>query len=387
MTNWMQNKFLEWGLKVMFRRFQIFANTLLKRIMEYKPRISYLRDQMSNSDLDTVFISSKENIRYFSGFTGTFAFLIISDKKALIVTDSRYTIRATEECPNFEIYQIKAGINWIENITKQIGTKILGFEGENLAVNMLEQMKSKAPNVSEWKDFSDPVTQGRVIKSEEEVDIIKRTINISDSAFNEVSKVITIGMTEKEIAWEIEKTMRELGAESPSFDTIVASGVNGAKPHHTPTDKKIEDNEGIVIDMGAKYEGYCSDLTRTIYIGEPSKKFREVYSTVHRAQLIAIETAQPDMTGEDLDALARTVISNAGFGENFGHSLGHGVGIAIHENPTVGPTSKNIIKPGMIYTIEPGIYLENWGGVRIEDMMLFTDSGNEILSHAIKEVF
>ena len=371
----------------MFRRFQIFANTLLKRIMEYKPRISYLRDQMSNSDLDTVFISSKENIRYFSGFTGTFAFLIISDKKALIVTDSRYTIRATEECPNFEIYQIKAGINWIENITKQIGTKILGFEGANLAVNVLAQMKSKAPNVSEWKDFSDPVTQGRVIKSEEEVDIIKRTINISDSAFNEVSKVITIGMTEKEIAWEIEKTMRELGAESPSFDTIVASGVNGAKPHHTPTDKKIEDNEGIVIDMGAKYEGYCSDLTRTIYIGEPSKKFREVYSTVHRAQLIAIETAQTNMTGQDLDALARTVISNAGFGGNFGHSLGHGVGIAIHENPTVGPTSKNIIKPGMIYTIEPGIYLENWGGVRIEDMMLFTDSGNEILSHAIKEVF
>ena len=139
--------------------------------------------------------------------------------------------------------------------------------------------------------------------------------------------------------------------------------------------------------MGAKYEGYCSDLTRTIYIGEPSKKFKEVYSTVHRAQLIAIETAQTDMTGQDLDALARKVISNAGYGENFGHSLGHGVGIAIHENPTVGPTSKNIIKPGMIYTIEPGIYLENWGGVRIEDMMLFTDSGNEILSHAIKEVF
>ncbi|MEC7921319.1 MAG: aminopeptidase P family protein [Chloroflexota bacterium] len=355
--------------------------------MEYKSRISYLRDKISESDIDTLFISNKDNIRYYSGFTGTFAFLLISKEKSIIITDSRYTLRAEEESPDYEIYQLKSGDNWIENSTNITKTKIIGYEGDHVSVNLLNQLKKRAEKINEWKDFSEKITLGRIIKSEEEVRILQETINISDSAFNTVSKKINIGMTEKDVAWEMEKEMRELGAESPSFDTIVASGINGSKPHHSPTDKLINNNEAITIDMGAKYKGYCSDLTRTIFIGEPDEKFKKIYTTVLRAQLISMETAQPEMTGEEIDKIARDIIAAEGYGEYFGHSLGHGVGIEIHENPGVGPNSKNSIKPGMVYTIEPGIYIENWGGIRIEDMVIMTESGNNLISHALKETY
>ena len=355
--------------------------------MEYKSRISYLRDKISESDIDTLFISNKDNIRYYSGFTGTFAFLLISKEKSIIITDSRYTLRAEEESPDYEIYQLKSGDNWIENSTNITKTKIIGYEGDHVSVNLLNQLKKRAEKINAWKDFSEKITLGRIIKSEEEVRILQETINISDSAFNTVSKKINIGMTEKDVAWEMEKEMRELGAESPSFDTIVASGINGSKPHHSPTDKLINNNEAITIDMGAKYKGYCSDLTRTIFIGGPDEKFKKIYTTVLRAQLISMETAQPEMTGEEIDKIARDIIAAEGYGEYFGHSLGHGVGIEIHENPGVGPNSKNSIKPGMVYTIEPGIYIENWGGIRIEDMVIMTESGNNLISHALKETY
>jgi len=355
--------------------------------MEYKSRISYLRDQISKSDIDTLFISNKDNIRYYSGFTGTFAFLLISESKAIIITDSRYTLRAEEESPDYEIYKLKSGDNWIENSTNITKTKVIGYEGDYVSVNLLNQLQKKAEKINKWKDFSEKITSGRIIKSDEEVEILQKTIDISDSAFNNISKKIKTGMTEKDVAWEVEKEMRELGAESPSFDTIVASGINGSKPHHSPTDKLIDNNEAITIDMGAKYKGYCSDLTRTIFIGDPDEKFKKIYTTVLKAQLISMETAQPNMTGEEIDKIARDIITSEGYGEYFGHSLGHGVGIEIHENPGVGPNSKNNIKPGMVYTIEPGIYIENWGGIRIEDMVIMTESGNNLLSHALKEAY
>ena len=300
--------------------------------MEYKSRISYLRDQISKTDIDTLFISNKDNIRYYSGFTGTFAFLLISESKAIIITDSRYTLRAEEESPDYEIYKLKSGDNWIENSTNLAKTKIIGYEGDYVSVNLLNQLQKKAEKINKWKDFSEKITLGRIIKSDEETEILQKTINISDSAFNNVSKKIVTGMTEKDVAWEMEKEMRELGAESPSFDTIVASGINGSKPHHSPTDKLINNNEAITIDMGAKYKGYCSDLTRTIFIGDPDEKFKKIYTTVLKAQLISMETAKPDMTGEEIDKIARNIITSEGYGEYFGHSLGHGVGIEIHEN-------------------------------------------------------
>ena len=333
--------------------------------MEFKNRINELRRMFSKTNIDTVFISNKDNIRYYSGFTGTFAFLLISDSKSLIITDSRYISRAQEECPDYEIYQLKSGDNWIENSTKKINSKIIGFEGNHVSVNMLNQLKERSNKDLAWQDFSQQITKNRTIKSKSEVVKIEEAISISDRAFNTISKKIKVGMTEKEIAWDIEKEIRVLGAESISFDTI----------------------EAITIDMGAKYKGYCSDLTRTIFIGEPDKKFKKVYKTVLRSQLIAIETAKADMTGEEIDKISRDIITNEGYGEYFGHSLGHGVGLEIHENPGVGPNSKNKILAGMVYTIEPGIYINGWGGIRIEDMVLMSDNGNKLLSHAEKESY
>ena len=226
---------------------------------------------------------------------------------------------------------------------------------------MLNQLKERSNDNLTWKDFSEQISKERIIKSESEVKKIEEAISISDRAFDTVSKKIEEGMTEEEIAWEMEKEMRILGAESISFDTIVASGINGAKPHHSPTNKRVSNGEAITIDMGAKCNGYCSDLTRTIFIGEPNDKFKKIYNIVLRSQLISIETAKEGMTGEEIDKISRDIISNEGYGENFGHSLGHGVGLEVHENPGVGPNSKNEILPGMVYTIEPGIYIEGWG--------------------------
>ena len=352
--------------------------------MEYKNRINSLRKALSKTDIDTAFISSKDNIRYYSGFTGTLAFLLITESKSIIITDSRYIVRAQEECPDYEIYQLKSGDNWIENSTNQIKSKVIGFEGNFVSFNMINQLKERSNNNLIWKDFSEQISKERVIKSQSEVEKIEEAISISDGAFNTVSKKIKEGMTEKEIAWEIEKEMRILGAESISFDTIVASGINGAKPHHSTTNKNISNGEAITIDMGAKCNGYCSDLTRTIFIGEPDDKFKKIYNIVLRSQLISIEAAKEGMTGEEIDKISRDIISDEGFGENFGHSLGHGVGLEIHENPGVGPKSKNEILSGMVYTIEPGIYIDGWGGIRIEDMVLMTDNGNRLLSHAEK---
>ena len=352
--------------------------------MDYKDRINSIRKSLSKSDIDTAFISSKDNIRYYSGFTGTLAFLLITENKSIIVTDSRYTVRAQEESPDYEIYQLKSGDNWIKNSTDQIKSKVIGFEGNFVSFNMLNQLKERANKDLIWKDYSEQISKERVIKSKSEVEKIEAAISISDRAFNAVSKEIEVGMTEKEIAWEIEKEMRILGAESISFDTIVASGLNGSKPHHSPTNKQISNGEAITIDMGAKLNGYCSDLTRTIFIGKPDEKFKKIYNIVLRSQLISIETAKDGMTGEEIDKISRDIISEEGFGEYFGHSLGHGVGLEIHENPGVGPNSKNEITPGMVYTIEPGIYIDGWGGIRIEDMVLMTDNGNKLLSHAEK---
>ena len=352
--------------------------------MDYTDRINSIRKSLSKSDIDTAFISSKDNIRYYSGFTGTLAFLLITEHKSIIVTDSRYTVRAQEESPDYEIYQLKSGDNWIKNSTDQIKSKVIGFEGNFVSFNMLNQLKERANKDLIWKDYSEQISKERVIKSKSEVEKIEAAISISDRAFNAVSKEIEVGMTEKEIAWEIEKEMRILGAESISFDTIVASGLNGSKPHHSPTNKQISNGEAITIDMGAKLNGYCSDLTRTIFIGKPDEKFKKIYNIVLRSQLISIETAKDGMTGEEIDKISRDIISEEGFGEYFGHSLGHGVGLEIHENPGVGPNSKNEITPGMVYTIEPGIYIDGWGGIRIEDMVLMTDNGNKLLSHAEK---
>ena len=215
--------------------------------------------------------------------------------------------------------------------------------------------------------FIDPL---RMVKEPEELALITRAMEISDHAFQVVTPTIEVGDTEKSVAWKMEVVMREAGAEALAFETIVASGPNSAKPHHHPSDRQIKSGEPIVIDFGARYEGYNSDMTRTICLGEPDETFRIVYDTVLAAQMTASATVLPTMTSGEADGIAREIIEHAGYGEQFGHSLGHGIGLAVHEYPRVGPRSDDPLVDGTVFTIEPGIYIPGWGGVRIEDTVI-----------------
>ena len=214
--------------------------------------------------------------------------------------------------------------------------------------------------------------------------LITKAVEIADAAMDEVAPRIEPGMTEAQVAWDMEMAMRGRGAEMISFDTIVGAGPNGAMAHHRADDTVIKDGDAIVIDMGAKYEGYCSDLTRTVVVGEPSDKLREIYNIVLRAQLEAEDKVRSGMTGEEADALARDVIADAGYGDEFGHSLGHGIGLAVHEQPRVSPRVKDKLEDGMVFTIEPGIYLPGWGGVRIEDIVVLENGRARVISAASK---
>ena len=224
----------------------------------------------------------------------------------------------------------------------------------------------------------------RIIKDEEELKMLQLAIDAADKSMDLVCPAITPGMTEKEVAWRMEMAMRDFGADAISFDTIVAAGPNGAMAHHQPTDYVIKQGDPIVIDMGAKVGGYCSDLSRSIVVGEPDETFNKVYDTVLGAQLTAINTVKVGMTGEETDNLSRNVIADAGYGDNFGHSLGHGVGLEIHENPRVGPRSPDVLELDTVFTVEPGIYLSGWGGIRIEDIVILRADGAVPLSKARK---
>ena len=314
-----------------------------------KSRIDRLRKVLKQENVDAILISSPENRRYLSGFSGSAGYLVISAEDAILATDFRYIEQAARQSPEFEIVRIGGPQSWLSDI---LGTKKLqniAFESNNLTVaqhqTLITSLDKALPDARiQLTPTSNIVENLRSIKDDHEMALLTRAIEISDQAFANVEPLIKEGITEKEIAWLLEKEVRTLGGDAISFDTIVASGPNAALPHHRPSEKAISNGEPIIIDMGALYNGYCSDLSRTIFIGEPDDTFKKVYDIVLAAQLTAIATVENGMTGQDVDALARSVIEKAGYGDNFGHSLGHGVGLAVHENPGVGPNSPHVIE-------------------------------------------
>jgi Xaa-Pro aminopeptidase len=354
-----------------------------------KRRLDRLRSSLEEKALDAIFVSCPENRRYLSGFTGSAGYLLITAKDAVLITDFRYVEQAGYQAPEFQVCKIEPGKQWFSALLKETNSKRIGFESEDMSVATHQNLSDILKNDPHLETVSFSGTVGivenlRAQKDVEEKKLIQKAIDISDEAYNIVSSSIKIGDTEILIGRKLDETMRKLGAEGPSFDTIVGFGPNGALPHHLPSDRKIREGEPIVIDMGAKYNGYCSDLTRTFVIGEPDETFVKIYDIVLGAQLTAFSTVQIGMTGSQTDSLARKVIEEAGYGANFGHGLGHGVGLAIHEYPRVGPMGNDLMESGMIFTIEPGIYLSGWGGVRIEDIVILGDSGAEFLSKARK---
>ena len=352
-------------------------------------RLDRLRSRMEEKGLEAFLVSSPENRRYLSGFTGSAGYLFISRDKATLATDFRYTEQATGQAIEFEIVRTGSDWSWLTDLLKELGPLKVGFEGQHMTVHTYHQLTEALRDHSPGGATSMVATTGmldglRTIKDSEELAVIQRAIDVADQAMEAVCPTIKVGDTEREVAWRMEKAMRELGADRPSFDTIVAAGPNGAMPHHRPSDRPIGAGEPVVIDMGALVEGYCSDITRTICVGEPDDTFRRIYDIVLGSQLTAIATVKPGMSGGDADALSRGVIAAAGYGETFGHSLGHGLGLAVHEYPRVGLNSPNTLEEGMVFTVEPGIYIIGWGGVRIEDDVVLEAGGARTLSKAGK---
>ena len=355
-------------------------------------RLEWLRKKLKEKEFDAIFVSTPENRRYMSGFAGSSGYLLISQKDALLATDFRYYEQVGRQSPNYKLVKITGPLDtWLTGALSDLKAKRVAFEANNVSVSFFNLIKStldKMPADSrpEFVPSSDIVEDLRIVKEPSERVLLQRAIDIADASFTYVAaEKLKPGITEKQVAWELEKHMRELGAEGPSFDTIIASGANAALPHHHPTDKPIQRGESIVIDMGAKYEGYCSDLSRTVTIGKPDAQFRKIYDIVLGAQLTAIAAVNSSMTGGDCDALARKVIEDAGYGPQFGHGTGHGVGLEIHENPRVSKNSKSKLGDGMFFTVEPGIYIEGWGGVRIEDIVMMENGKAIDLSHAHKK--
>jgi len=344
---------------------------------------------MAGADLPAVLISQPENRRYLSGYkaedgslTESSGHLLLTPDRALLLTDFRYQEEAAQEADGFQVRVYKQGLDkLLAELAAELNINRLGFEAEFLTFAAVKRLEKALEGV-ELTPLTDLATNLRLIKEPAEVEAVEASLALMEEVLERlISRLEDPGakpLSEEAAAWRIVTWLKEKGA-GIAFEPIVASGPNGAKPHAVPTDKKIVPGEPVVIDVGALLDGYRSDITRTIWLGPFSTKFKEVYAVVRRAQLAAMEGIRPGMSTVEADALAREVIREAGYGEFFGHSLGHGVGLATHEPPTVGPLKPSELKPGMVHTIEPGIYLPGWGGVRLEVMAQITGSGARIL--------
>jgi len=346
-------------------------------------RLERMRQKMREEKIDAYVVIRPENGRYLSRFSGGEATLYITAAKAFLLTDFRYIEQATAEAPEFEI--IKTGQDHFEALA-DLGQQAqrVGFEGDFVSYVNYGKLKEGFSH-AELLSLPNLVTYLRSVKDQMEIETIRQAVKIADDAFADVLKSIEIGQTEAEIGLDLEYSMRRAGASGGSFQFIVASGVRGALPHGMASSKKIVSGEFLTMDFGAIYQGYCSDITRTVFLGEPEDKQRDVYEVVLAAQRAGIAAVAPGRTGKEVDAVARKIIVDAGYGDYFGHGLGHSVGLAIHEGPNLNMREERVLEPGMVVTVEPGIYIPDWGGVRIEDIVLVTDDGCEVLTQAPKE--
>ncbi|MFC1900733.1 M24 family metallopeptidase [Chloroflexota bacterium] len=351
-------------------------------------RLEKFRHSLAEKELDGILISQPENRYYLSGFSGSAGYLLITQESTVLATDFRYFEQVKEQAPDYELFQIAGPLSeWFPQMIAELGTKRIGFESRDVTHNLYRQLTeslNKAESGLQLIPTDGLVESIRAVKEPEEIELITRAVEVTDKAFEYISETIRPGMTEKQVAWELEKFHRENGCQSLAFEIIVASGPNSALPHAKPTKRKIDSGEPIVIDMGGRVEGYCSDFTRTLCLGEPDDTFKKVYDTVLGAQLAAEALIKSEMTGNEADSFARIVIEEAGYAEAFGHSLGHGVGLAEHEEPRLGPNSEDTLLPGMVFSIEPGIYLPGWGGVRIEDLAVLEKDTLKVLTKGKK---
>lgn len=349
-----------------------------------KNRVLKLRAEMERLNLDAILIEESKNKRYISGFTGTAGSIIITKEKNILFTDFRYTQQAKNQTEDFEIVEISR-TNPITNFLKEMDMKRLGFEDDKMSFSTYSNYKD-ALSSTEMVPLKGLMLDLRAIKDEKELEVIRQASKIADNGFKYILGFIKPGMKESDVALELEFFMRKQGATGVSFDFIVASGKRSSMPHGVASDKIIELGDFVTIDFGCVYNGYCSDMTRTIVVGKANEKQKEIYNIVLEAQLKVIEAAKANMSGIELDNIARQYIIEKGYGDKFGHGLGHGIGLDVHELPNVNTLGEKLLKPNMVISDEPGIYIEDFGGVRIEDLLIITEDGCEVLNSSPKEL-
>ena len=351
-------------------------------------RYQKIKKLLEEKKLDAILISDGFNMRYFSGFTGATGYVLITKNSKTLFTDSRYTIAATAQAPDYTVVEVDSNRDYCKDINQVLKTEhieVLGFEALQVRYSEYEVLKERLA-AKELMPLKGELANLRRIKTTEEIERHRRAEHIGDIAFAEILKDIKPGVTELEIAAKLEYIMKMNGADKLSFESIVASGVNSSKPHAEPGHKKIESGDFVTMDFGCVYQGYCSDMTRTVVVGKASEKQKKIYNTVLAAQQAVLDMLKPGLPGKAYDKVARDLIYGAGYEGYFGHGLGHSVGLEIHENPRFSMIEEDIIEAGMIMTVEPGIYIPDFGGVRIEDMVVITEDGYENFTHSVKEL-
>jgi Xaa-Pro aminopeptidase len=349
-------------------------------------RLTQLRAKMREMDVDTFMVTLPENRRYISGFTGSAGWVFITQTAQKIASDFRYYEQIKQQCPDFTLIEVRGKFEaMLTQVLAELGARRVAVESDDLTYDTYRAYEAVLPAGITFVPTKDILREQRAVKDAGELAAIEKAVELTDRAITTVRQMLRPGMTEKELAWKLEAEMRQSGAGRISFDLIVAAGPASAMPHAKPSDRPIRAGEPIVIDMGCTWDGYCSDLTRTLIIGEPDVQFRAIYDTVLRAQQNAEAQIKAGIDGKQADAFARQVIADAGYGDKFGHGTGHGVGLAIHELPVLSMLSEHVLKPGHVVTVEPGIYLPEWGGVRIEDMVVVGEAGVTILTAASKD--
>lgn len=356
-----------------------------------KDRLKKIRERIAEFHIDALMVLIEENRRYLSDFTGedhgydeSAGALIITQSEQLLATDSRFEQQALKEASGYEVIVYRNGLSKeLPSLAKRLNIRKLGFESGRVSVQQhslyLKELRNSGLPV-ELVGLEACVEALRQCKSAYEIAKTQKALAIAEDAFRQVIKVMKPGMTEKQIAWEMEKRMREAGADTLSFPSIIAAGPNSALPHAIPTDRQIKTGEPILFDWGARLDGYCSDTSRTVILGEPDDTFKKVYNTTLEAQQRAISAIKAGANTKEVDAVARDYIHKNGFEGKFGHGLGHGTGLAVHEAPRLSPLRETILLSGMIVTVEPGIYLPEWGGVRIENQVVVEENGYNVLN-------
>lgn len=341
---------------------------------------------LDGRSLDAFLVSFGPNLRYLTGFSGSNGLLLLLPDDAVFVTDPRYEIQSAQEVSCRIRVARGPLLNEVLDLVKKKKLRRLGFEPAHVTFDTYESLKSHVPLKTSLVPVTGWIETLRMIKSSAEIELIRRSVLTSSKAFEQAVRRVREGMSEADLAAELEHRMRRLGAEKPAFDTIVAGGARSALPHAQPTAAPLRSGDLVVVDMGAMRDGYASDMTRMLFVGRPGARVKRLYRAVLEAQLAAIAAVRPGITTAHVDAQARRVLRAEKLERAFIHSTGHGLGLEIHEPPRVGRRDRNRLRAGMVITIEPGVYLENFGGIRIEDTVAVTDNGCDILTPTSKEL-